>query len=116
LVDDAGPVNHLASICPPSTPMTLNCVGSTSSPVSHTSDVDFDRIPSPKPWSQSTANHGPGPLNLPKSITRRDVELESVSPDEGGGYGDGGQDNVDMDVDDGNGSFDDYGPQESSPS
>jgi centromere protein C len=117
LVDHAGPVNNLANMRPPSTPTTLKRVGS-SRPVARTSDVDFDRIPSPKFRSQSKANYGPGPSNLSKSISRRDVQPESDSPDEGGGYDDGGQNNVDMDVDDGNGAFDfdDYGPRESSPS
>ena len=115
MVDDAGPINNLASMRPASTPTTLNRVRLTSRPVARTSDVDFDRIPSPKARSQSKANYGPGPSNLSKSISRRHVEPESDSPDEGGGYDDGGQDNVDMDMDDGNGGFDDYGPQESSP-
>ena len=118
MVGDAGPVNNLASVRPPSTPTTVKRVGSTSRPVARTSDVDFDRIPSPKVRSQSKANYGPGPSSLSKSISRRDVEPESDSPDEAGGYDDGGQDYADMDADDGNGGldFDDYGPQESSPS
>jgi len=87
-----------------------------SRPVARTSDVDFDCISSPKPRSQSKANYGPGPLNFSNSISRRDVEPESDSSAEDAGYDDGGQDNVDVHVDDGNGGFGDYGPQESSKS
>ena len=79
-----------------------------------TSNVDFDHIPSPKLQLPSKVNYGPDPSNISYSISRRDVAPEPDSPDEGGGYDDGGQESVDMDVDDGNGSFDAYyGPQES---
>ena len=112
----AVPVNNLASMRPPSTPRTLSRVGLMSRPAAHASDIEFDRIPSPKPRWQSKANYGPGPSKLSKSISRRDIEPESDLPDEDGGYDDGGQDNVDMDVDDENGGFDHQIPQEVYPS
>lgn len=108
------PVSNLGSMCLPISPTTLNRVGSTSRLVVLTANVDFDRIPFPNPRSQSKANYGPDPSNLSNSTSRREVAPESDSPYEGGGYDDGGQNNVDMDVDDGNGGFDAYyGPQQS---
>ena len=70
------------------------------------SNVDFDQIPSPKLRLPSKANYGPDPSNISYSISRRDVAPEPDSPDEGGGCDNGGQNNVDIDVDNGNGGFD----------
>ncbi|EPQ57776.1 hypothetical protein GLOTRDRAFT_136648 [Gloeophyllum trabeum ATCC 11539] len=64
-------------------PSSIRRTGSSSRPVPHSSDVDFDTVPSPRPRTssaaprrQSTAN-GPGPSALSRvSITREEVQYE----------------------------------------
>lgn len=106
-----GPVVHLANLRRPTTPTTAGRSRPSMRPVARTSDVDFDRIPSPNPPNltrRSAANGGPGPSSLRKSIREPTPQSDPASESDnepagdyggGGGYDEGG--------------FDDYGPQES---
>lgn len=111
-----GPVTHLVNLRPPTTPTTSRQGRSSIRPVARTSDVDFDRIPSPHPPNSTRrgAGHaGPGPSNLRHSARESDPETDSQSESENQPVGDysggGGYDNDDVEQ----GGFDDYGPQES---
>jgi centromere protein C len=104
-----GPVHHLVNMRPPTTPTTAGRRKSSIRPVARTSDVDFDKIPSPRPLhstQRSSKNAGPGPSSLSHSVRAREVEPDSDSPNEDAGdiYGD--YNNMD------NGGFDDYAPDE----
>jgi len=98
------PLEYFTNSRQPVTPSNVNRVGSSTRPVIRSSDVDFDKLPSPRPRAlarKSTANgFGPGPSNLSKSIVPQDLD-----PD---------PDPEDDDIDQGgiDGGFDDYGPQE----
>ncbi|KAF8176019.1 Mif2/CENP-C like-domain-containing protein [Pholiota molesta] len=103
------PVHHLVNMRPPTTPTTAGRRKSSIRPVARTSDVDFDKIPSPRPLhstQRSSKNAGPGPSSLSHSVRAREVEPDSDSPNEDAGdiYGD--YNNMD------NGGFDDYAPDE----
>lgn len=100
-----GPVQHLVNLRPPVTPPT---VGRRSSirPMSRTSGVDFDQLPSPRPMSsvhRSGLNGGPGPSGLSRTRSYREPEPPSDSPNGNLDYGDEARDQS---------MFDDYRPQE----
>ncbi|KAF8163706.1 Mif2/CENP-C like-domain-containing protein [Crassisporium funariophilum] len=97
------PVHHLTNLRPPSTPSSSRNRSSIR-PVARTSDIDYDKIPSPRPTNsmqRNARNGGPGPSSLSRSMRVSDPEPPSDSPDEAGDY-DNGQDQ----------DFDDYAPQE----
>ena len=94
---------------PPSTPTTVGRSRSSNRPVARTSDVDFDKIPSPRPLSstqRSGQNARPGPSSLSKSIRARESTPDNAQ-DEGGHY--------DYQEDDMGNGFGDYAPQETPP-
>ena len=95
---------------PPSTPTTAGRSRSSIRPVARTSDVDFDKIPSPRPLNstqRSSRNAGPGPSSLSKSIRARESTPDDPQDDEEGHY--------DYQEDDMGNGFGDYGPQETPP-
>jgi len=105
-----GPVQHLVNMRPPSTPTTAGRSRSSIRPVARTSDVDFDKIPSPRPLNsaqRSSRNAGPGPSSLSKSIRARESTPDDPQDEEGGHY--------DYQEDDMGNGFGDYGPQETPP-
>lgn len=78
--------------------------------MARTSDVDFDKIPSPRPLNstqRSSRNAGPGPSSLSKSIRARESTPDDPQDDEEGHY--------DYQEDDMGNGFGDYGPQETPP-
>ncbi|KAF5323949.1 hypothetical protein D9611_008281 [Ephemerocybe angulata] len=89
---------NLASMRAPTTPTTNG--RPSSRPVARSSNVDFDKIPSPRP--RNAANAGPGPSRLSRSYVAREP---SSSPQ------DNDNDNDDTMQLDG-GFDDDFGPQE----
>ncbi|KIM48672.1 hypothetical protein M413DRAFT_437856 [Hebeloma cylindrosporum] len=105
------PVQHLVNMRPPTTPTTSARSRSSIRPVARTSDVDFDKIPSPRPLNstqRSSRNAGPGPSSLSKFTRARESTPDDPQGEEGEEY-DYGEDNMV------NGGFDDYGPQETPP-
>ncbi|KDR73744.1 hypothetical protein GALMADRAFT_251561 [Galerina marginata CBS 339.88] len=111
---DSPNLRSLMNLRPPTTPTTAGRSRSSIRPVARTSDVDFDKIPSPRPHSsaQRTAKLGAaGPSSLRKSRREPEPEADSESENEAAGDYNGG----DYDMDQDPGGFDDYGPQEDSP-
>ncbi|KAJ2930701.1 hypothetical protein H1R20_g6395, partial [Candolleomyces eurysporus] len=96
------PVPNLTSMRPPTTP-TTNGRSKPSRPVARSSNVDFDKIPSPRP--RTMANAGPGPSRLSRSYVAHDDEPSS-EPQQDNGFDDS------MDI--GRGGYDDYEPQPAS--
>jgi centromere protein C len=96
------PAQYFANTQQPSTPRRT---GPLSRPVSRSSDIDFDQVPSPRPPRKSAS--GPGPSNLSKSLQARDLQQDSDPPDNDA-HDHGGMDD--------NGAFEDYGqPDGGSP-
>ncbi|TFK46651.1 hypothetical protein OE88DRAFT_1707180 [Heliocybe sulcata] len=68
-------------------PSSIRKTGSSSRPVPHSSDVDFDRVPSPRPRTSSVASrrqsmNGPGPSHLSRmSVTREEIEEIEDDPE-----------------------------------
>lgn len=98
------PVHHLVNMRPPATPQTTGRRSSIR-PVARTSEVDFDKIPSPRPSSLSThrttKNAAPGPSSLSRSIRAQDIDPDSDSPnEEAGDYYDDNTQNMDDGLDD----------------
>lgn len=105
------PVQQLVSMRPPTTPPTAGGRRSSIRPVARTSDVDYDKIPSPRPLQRASRNAAPGPSSLSRSVHARDIEPEpsSDSPNEDAGdYYDANTQNMD------DAGFDDYA-QENTP-
>ncbi|KAF5313505.1 hypothetical protein D9611_008548 [Ephemerocybe angulata] len=92
---------NLASMRAPTTPTTNG--RPSSRPVARSSNVDFDKIPSPRP--RNAANAGPGPSRLSRSYVAREPSPESQDDDDNN---DNGDDTMQMD----GGFDDDFGPQE----
>ncbi|KAF6763600.1 Mif2/CENP-C like-domain-containing protein [Ephemerocybe angulata] len=89
---------NLASMRAPTTPTTNG--RPSSRPVARSSNVDFDKIPSPRP--RNAANAGPGPSRLSRSYVAR-APISSPQDDD-----DDNDDTMQMD----GGFDDDFGPQE----
>jgi centromere protein C len=100
-------MQYFANTQRPSTPRRN---GSSSRPVTRTSDIDFDQVPSPRQHgSQRKSASGPGPSNLSKSLHARDLRQDQDSdPPDNDAHDHGGMDD--------NGAFEDYGqPDDGSP-
>lgn len=101
-------MQHLVNLLPPISPPTLRRKSSIR-PIARTSDVDFDRIPSPRPISslhKSLVNGGgPGPSTLSQSRSYREPESLAPTTDDGGEYDGGGGDGDQT-------MFDDHGREE----
>jgi len=86
-------VQHLVDLRPPISPPTIRRKSSIR-PIARTTDVDFDRIPSPRPISslhKSLVNGGgPGPSTLSQSRSYREPESLAPTTDDGGEYDYGG--------------------------
>ena len=95
-----GPIHNLANARPAVSPAKSN--RSSFRPVARTSDIDFDKIPSPRPNSssrKSTARNSVAGPSSPSKYTRSfQPEPNSGSPDQDDGMGPD--------------PFDDYAPQE----
>ena len=95
-----GPILNLANARPAVSPAKSN--RSSFRPVARTSDIDFDKIPSPRPNSssrKSTARNSVAGPSSPSKYTRSfQLEPNSGSPDQDDGMGPD--------------PFDDYAPQE----
>lgn len=81
------PVQQLVSMRPPATPPTAGGRRSSIRPVARTSDIDYDKIPSPRPLQRASRNAASGPSTLSRSVLARDIEPEpdSDSPNEDAG-------------------------------
>ena len=106
MVDEyLGPVQHLVNLRPPVTPPTIGRRSSIR-PMSRTSGVDFDQLPSPRPMSsahKSGLNGRPGPSGLSRTGSYREPDPLSDSPNRNPDYSDEARDQS---------MFDDYRPQE----
>ncbi|KAF8077557.1 Mif2/CENP-C like-domain-containing protein [Lyophyllum atratum] len=100
---DNSPLQYFANSRQPVTPIS-NRNGSSSRPVTRTSDIDFDQVPSPR--SQGAArkstgySSGPGPSRLSNSFHAQDFERDSEEEDDDEGHRDA------RDYDDGPGEGD----------
>ncbi|KAJ7579047.1 Mif2/CENP-C like-domain-containing protein [Mycena floridula] len=111
-MDVDSPIQYLANSRKPTTPSRLSRVGSSSRPVARTSDVDFDRVPSPRPQRTPANGRAPSHSSLSKSYRNHQLSPERESdpqnPDDfDGGIDDFAQDDspkqtsfMDMDRDD----------------
>ncbi|KAK0496788.1 Mif2/CENP-C like-domain-containing protein [Armillaria luteobubalina] len=100
---DDSPIHYIANTRKPATPSSSRRIGSSSRPVSRVSDVDFDRVPSPR--LQSSRSNGRGRSRLSETVTAHDLEDEELEQSEH-------QDGDAMD----NGDYDDFGQDdEASP-
>lgn len=99
-----GPVHYFATARQPATPSGSYRAGSSSRPVTRTSDIDFDKVPSPRPRGSLRKSMGngydAGPSTLSQSMVHHDLFPPSDDDEDdmnGGGMDDG---------------FDDYGAKE----
>ncbi|KAF8237718.1 hypothetical protein L208DRAFT_1375521 [Tricholoma matsutake] len=104
-LDDA-PMQYFANTQQPSTPRRTS---SSSRPVTRTSDIDFDQVPSPRPRGSSRKSvSGPGPSNLSKSYHARDLQRDQDSdPPDNDAQDHGGMDDND--------AFEDHGQPNGGP-
>ncbi|KAH9482624.1 Inner kinetochore subunit cnp3 [Psilocybe cubensis] len=114
------PVRHLVNLRPPTTPTASGRSRTSIRPVARTSDVDFDRIPSPhlpNSTRRGAGHAGPGPSSLRHSAHDLEPEPQSQSESQSdnepaGDYtGEAGYDNNNDDDDDDaqHDNFDDHG-------
>ena len=97
-----GPIQYLTNTRPAVSPAKSH--RSSIRPVARTSDIDFDKIPSPRrntPSQKSARNGVPGPSSASKYMRQSHLEPNSGSPDLG---------NQDNGI--GHDPFDDYAPRE----
>ncbi|PBK93241.1 hypothetical protein ARMGADRAFT_992935 [Armillaria gallica] len=95
---DDSPIHYIANTRKPATPSSSRRIGSSSRPVARVSDVDFDRVPSPR--LQSSRSNGRGRSRLSETVTAQDIadeQLEHSEDQDGDAMNNGDYDNFGQD-------------------